>query len=456
MLVGEEHLRLHLELEPGAVLVHYGMSMAQPSTPVVRGSHATPVVRARALRYACAVRVVMTSRIRFCTAPRGPRAACGLVLATVAFVVSGCTSGDGPAGMASASPPPDSAAPGASAVPATSEEPSAPVPSAAPSVRPGDYVAPDASSVAAGAPLAKETAEELLALVVRPEPTDGKGRFREGFLARTIAPGGPGHMNQGNPAFAHHAVSRRACLEGLAGTVLQTAEQRRICQGHALMVPIFRDGKPETAKACIDVFEFPDQPCELPFVWSSATEAKKVCEAQGKRLCSQAEWVDACSLDPEGGERSAYSYGDRLDLSVCNTHKSAARWNGEGTGADGLPEKPKKCVPDSVKTAWKSCSTNTEPSGAFPRCRSRLGVFDMQGNLAEAMTRYDPEEQHLVSQLKGSAFFYVDVHVKDGEPHDKGRYVDRCNHDPRWHVENMKQAWHVNYHLGFRCCLGLR
>jgi hypothetical protein len=31
-------------------------------------------------------------------------------------------------------------------------------------------------------------------------------------------------------------------------------------------------------------------------------------------------------------------------------------------------------------------------------------------------------------------------------------YADHCAHDPRWHVEPMVKAWHVNYHLGFRCC----
>ncbi len=69
------------------------------------------------------------------------------------------------------------------------------------------------------------------------------------------------------------------------------------------------------------------------------------------------------------------------------------------------------------------------------------------------MTRADPDG-HTYSQLKGSAFFYADVARKPDERQVKGRetYPDQCAHDPRWHVELMSEAWHVNYHLGFRCC----
>ena len=109
--------------------------------------------------------------------------------------------------------------------------------------------------------------------------------------------------------------------------------------------------------------------------------------------------------------------------------------------------------PDSASSAWKTCATNTEPAGSFPGCRSRFGVFDQHGNVAEIMTRLDPDG-HTYSQLKGSAFFYTDVARKPDERQVKGRetYPDHCAHDPRWHVEAIEGAMHVNYHLGFRCC----
>jgi len=165
---------------------------------------------------------------------------------------------------------------------------------------------------------------------------------------------------------------------------------------------------------------------------------------EGKRLCHQEEWMLACQGDPEGGKDWAFAYGDAQDFSVCNTNKPGATYS---PGCDG----------DSAASAFKTCGTNTEPSGAFPRCRSRFGVFDLHGNVAEIMTRLDADGRWY-SQLKGSAFFYVDVARGPDEPQKPGRetYPDQCSYDPRWHVEPMTDAWHVNYHLGFRCCKTVR
>lgn len=282
-----------------------------------------------------------------------------------------------------------------------------------------------------------ETREELLALftIKRPPKRDSNA---DGFLAKSFGYGKPSLINQGNKELAQHLVSKAKCLKGLEGITLQTDEQKATCGGLANMVPIHKKGR--KAKACIDVFEFPNQPCELPMVWTAPVQAKVICELQGKRLCSQEEWILACRGDPEDGKDRKFAYGDELDLEICNTHKSGAKYS-------------PNCDPDSASSAWKTCATNTEPAGAFPACRSRFGVFDQHGNVAEIMTRLDPDG-HTYSQLKGSAFFYTDVARKPDERQVKGRetYPDHCAHDPRWHVEPMREAWHVNYHLGFRCC----
>ncbi len=293
-----------------------------------------------------------------------------------------------------------------------------------------------------------ETRAELLALFEVEKPTHVANVDPDAFLDKTFGPDGPYTSNQGNKALSNHAISKGACLAGLEGIALDTEASRRTC-GAPLMVPIYPKGDPDKAKACIDVFEFPDKPCELPFVWIGATQAREVCMLEGKRLCRQPEWELACAGDPDGAPDQKYSYGDDLDLTACNTNKPAGEF---GPG----------CVPDTPKTAWKTCATNTEPSGAFPRCRSRFGVFDMQGNVAEIMTRLDPDG-HIYDQLKGSAFFYTDVardefgRAPQGRPPIKpermrGTYPDICRHNPRWHVEPINDAWHVNYHLGFRCC----
>jgi hypothetical protein len=293
-------------------------------------------------------------------------------------------------------------------------------------------------------PLRRDTRDELLALfdpLLAPAAPDARERAA-GLLLRTVGPGSPARVNQGNAALARHAVDAASCRRGLEGVTLQTPEQRAIC-GAENMVPLFRGGRAEGAAACIDVFEFPNAACELPLVWASPTQAQGLCEAAGKRLCSQDEWQLACAGDPAGGPDRRYAYGDELDLEACNTNKPAA--------APGAPP----CDADTARSAWRTCRTETEPAGAFPRCRSRFGAFDLHGNVAEIMTRRD-ETGRLVSQLKGSAFFYVDV----ARAHDAPRpprgaretYPDHCGYDPRWHVEPMTGAWHVNYHLGFRCC----
>ncbi|MEZ4443357.1 MAG: SUMF1/EgtB/PvdO family nonheme iron enzyme [Polyangiaceae bacterium] len=323
----------------------------------------------------------------------------------------------------------------ASSVPSAHPAPSLPAPSAEPWSAPSASAAPSATASAIPddpRPLHLTTQAELLALLP-PFPPDARP-----FIEQHVSPGGFSAMNQGNPELASHSITRKACLEGLAGVELQTAEQRRIC-GHEGMVPIYDDGDPSSAKTCIDIFEFPNRACELPFVWAGPTIAQGLCKKLGKRLCKQDEWMLACDADPTGGERWKYAYGNELDLTACNTSKSKK-------GLEPV------CDPSTVKTTWDTCHTDTEPSGAFPRCRSRLGVYDLHGNVAEAMTRWDLEEKETVSQLKGSAFFYIDVARKLSEKPEKTNYPDHCRHDPRWHVQPMTRAWHVNYHLGFRCC----
>ncbi len=258
----------------------------------------------------------------------------------------------------------------------------------------------------------------------------------EHFLSGVLGVDGPAHTSQGNRAVAQHTISRERCLRGLSGVVIQTAEQREKC-GAENMVPVSFAGKP--AWFCVDVFEFPNKACELPFVWVPPTYAKKMCELQGKRLCTQGEWSLACRGDPDGAPDRRYAYGETLDLDVCHTNR------GHRTA----------CSVRDAKTAWATCATDTEPSGALPRCRSRFGVFDQHGNVAEILTRKEADGS-VVSQLKGSAWFYRQVAREPDKPPKPGTtaetYPDHCNFDPRWHVEPIENAWHVNYHLGFRCC----
>lgn len=285
----------------------------------------------------------------------------------------------------------------------------------------------------------KETRDQLLSLFSIKDFTDDQKKVvqPDAYLRRVFDTDGPHHANQGNKAIAQHTISKEKCLEGLKDVVIQTPEQREKC-GAENMVPVWVKGK--EAWFCIDVFEFPNKACELPIVWIPPTSAKKVCELQGKRLCSDIEWNIACRGDPEGGDDWKYAYGNKVDIDVCHTNLRHRT----------------QCVVQDAKSTWKTCTTDTEPSGSFPKCRSRFGVFDQHGNVAEVMMRREGDK--VVTQLKGSAWFYVELVKEPGQPvpetttNKTGAYPDHCNFDPRWHVEPIDAAMHVNYHLGFRCC----
>jgi hypothetical protein len=295
-------------------------------------------------------------------------------------------------------------------------------------------------------PLHFVTKADLRALVAPDLPPDGGAGVEAALWS--IAPE-PGRFHQGNPANASHGISRDECRRHLQGVTLQTPQQRATCHGKANMVPVWKGDDPTKATACVDVFEFPNHACELPFVWGTPREADAICRAEGKRLCTQQEWTLACAGDPAGGPDRLYAYGDTLDLHVCNTSKP------HPFGPDGQW----LCSPHDAESTYRTCATETEPSGAFPDCRSRFGVYDLSGNVAEMMTRKGPPPENTVlTQLKGSAFFYVDVARAPDEPQKPGAretYPDHCKYDPRWHVEDLKESLHSNYHLGFRCCLGL-
>ena len=110
-------------------------------------------------------------------------------------------------------------------------------------------------------------------------------------------------IGQGNPAITHHPMTPDQCLARVKekGAAYANPTFERIC-GAKFMAPLYdpQHETAESAKACIDQFEFPDIPCEYPVVWVKAMEAAELCEAEGKRLCDAHEWEGACDgrLEP--------------------------------------------------------------------------------------------------------------------------------------------------------------
>lgn len=94
----------------------------------------------------------------------------------------------------------------------------------------------------------------------------------------------------------------------------------------------------------VDIFEYPNLKDAPPKYDVTFTEAEKLCEEAGKRLCTADEWEKAC----KGPLNQSYSYGDTFDPEFCD---------------------------QGLESVYKS--------GAHANCKSGWGVFDMSGNFKE-------------------------------------------------------------------------
>ncbi len=235
----------------------------------------------------------------------------------------------------------------------------------------------------------------------------------------------------------------------------------RIC-GAKYMAPLYNPAveKAEDARACIDQFEFPDIPCLYPVVWVRAREAALICAAMGKRLCDAHEWEGACAgalLEPD--YRFDLAAGVPPNTAIERMRQAHNRLCGAHPNwAYGPKYEKGMCAGSSVKTAgctggsWTGCGSNTYPSGSFPECRSRLGVYDLHGNAAEHMNLPLDGSQMAsrgslelgYTEMKGSWFIFDTYHA----------HPDWCRwRAPFWHGSRvMDVKSHHNYHLGFRCC----
>ena len=163
----------------------------------------------------------------------------------------------------------------------------------------------------------------------------------------------------------------------------------------------FGDRPPATVDVkafCIDSFEYPNKPGQLPKIAAAFSEAEASCKKDGKRLCTEDEWEKTC----RGPQNLRFPYGPNFDPDACNTQD-------KGTN-------PRKIT----------------VVGIFGTCRSGYGVFDLSGNAAE----------WTASPFEGGA---PERAVKGGSASRPG-FDDRCSSRRRL----APGAHDVN--VGFRCC----
>ncbi|MFC1526836.1 formylglycine-generating enzyme family protein [Candidatus Latescibacterota bacterium] len=154
----------------------------------------------------------------------------------------------------------------------------------------------------------------------------------------------------------------------------------------------------------IDQYEYPNRVGHPPLVEVTWEEARDLCQARGKRLCTEREWDGACS----GQSGLIFGYGATFEPGRCNTpYEEAGRWRrGPGTLA----------------------------SNGLPDCASESGVHDLVGNVWEWTSGwYDESRQWRVAR-GGSWFNSVNLARCDS------RYGAHLTSDYRLDL------------IGFRCC----
>ncbi len=268
------------------------------------------------------------------------------------------------------------------------------------------------------------------------------------------------YIGQGNPKVTQHPVTREQCLSKLANEKISYTNKqfKKICHDD-YMAPLYDPSqqKASDAQVCIDQFEYPNQPCEYPIVWVRASEAAKICEALGKRLCDAHEWEGACSgklMPPDYN----YQLIGKSDSQTIKLRRQVHNKQANKSWAYGPKRRTGICGAASIKSDdcnggdWAKCGSNTYPSGYFPQCKSALGVYDQHGNAAEHMNLpLTPQQSSSHSsgelghtEMKGSWFIFDHYYAHD----------DWCKwRAPYWHGSRVRDnKSHHNYHLGFRCC----
>lgn len=173
---------------------------------------------------------------------------------------------------------------------------------------------------------------------------------------------------------------------------------------------------------CMDRYEYPNRVGELPRVLTSWRNAKKLCETEGKRLCTEAEFNFAC----EGPDMLPYVYGYERDPAVCNFDKPY-RYPDHSRQMLEYDE----CLADPICKAELERLDQRERIGERKTCVSWAGVFDLNGN-ANEWVELPGEKPPNRSGLKGGWW---------------GPIRARCRPTVTFHKESD-----YGYEAGFRCC----
>lgn len=167
-------------------------------------------------------------------------------------------------------------------------------------------------------------------------------------------------------------------------------------------------------------------PDVVPQGYISQIQSAQACANAGKRLCSAAEFSQACrGPDPSNW----YPYGGQTKIAgACNEGKGStvARFFGNDPSKWTYAE-----FNDPILNQWDGGLART---GAFTQCVSPVGVHDCVGNLHEWGS--DPPDTKGHGRFRGG--FYGDAEIN--------------GHGCLYVTSAHELAYH-DYSTGFRCCM---
>jgi formylglycine-generating enzyme required for sulfatase activity len=149
-------------------------------------------------------------------------------------------------------------------------------------------------------------------------------------------------------------------------------------------------------------------------------QARAACANAGKRLCTDGEWMQAC----RGPQLTKFPYGKTYDKTACNDRASSPFWKLFGSE----PPAAVLASPIALNNPKLNQQGGLAKTGAFKRCVTSYGAYDMVGNLHEWTS--DP-----AGTFRGGYY-------RDAREHGPGCLYVTKGHD----------AHYRDYSTGFRCC----
>jgi formylglycine-generating enzyme required for sulfatase activity len=168
----------------------------------------------------------------------------------------------------------------------------------------------------------------------------------------------------------------------------------------------------------------------LPQGYISGEQAAKACAAAGKRLCTNAEWVQAC----RGPKNTDFPYGAAYQSGACNEHGQDPKHKDPMHRLFGAT--PAYDMREMNDPRLNLQPETVEPGGTFSSCKSGYGAYDMVGNLHEWVSDVDKSGR---GRFNGGYF-------NEADQHGPG-----CTYKTTAHLF----AYH-DYSTGFRCCSDYR